>query len=251
MIETDDPLIRLKQRVKNLKGVPSLLFLKLITSIIRFGTFCVKSLYNLYMAFRNARSKQYRGTWLIILITLLLAVASLLIAKHMKIQSLKGEQERIQIEKQEIEQELEEKKQKIEELEKQIETKDEEIEKLSLKPTKNVVANAPKIAYNGVLEGKVSHYSRAGCLGCSPNLTMANGEPLDDNRLTIAVPPGTIPMNTQVRVINETTGKEVIATVTDTGGFSKYNRVADLTPAVASELGTQTDISHVRIEPIQ
>lgn len=96
--------------------------------------------------------------------------------------------------------------------------------------------------------GKVSHYSRAGCLGCSPTLTMANGQPLDDNAMTIAF--NWLPMNTQVRVTNMDTGVSVEATVTDTGGFNRLGRMADLVPAVANALGTKTDITNVSIEAL-
>lgn len=112
--------------------------------------------------------------------------------------------------------------------------------KIVVNPSIKVVEN------NGSWKGKVSHYSRAGCLGCSANLTMANGETLDDERLTIAF--NKLPMNTQVRLTNLDNGKSVIATVTDTGGFEKLGRIADLVPAVARELETKTDVSDVLIE---
>lgn len=96
--------------------------------------------------------------------------------------------------------------------------------------------------------GKVSHYSRLGCLGCSKNLTMANGETLDDNRMTIAF--NWLPLNTSVRVTNLDNGKSVIAIVTDTGGFNALNRIADLVPAVANALETKTDVSNVLIEKL-
>lgn len=102
-----------------------------------------------------------------------------------------------------------------------------------------------------VSEGYVSHYSRAGCLGCDPNFIMANGQPLDDNAMTIAVPPRTLPMGTKVKLTNTDNGKEVIAEVTDTGGFAKYNRIADLTLAVGNALETKTDQSIVKIEVLQ
>jgi rare lipoprotein A (peptidoglycan hydrolase) len=97
-------------------------------------------------------------------------------------------------------------------------------------------------------KGFVSHYSKAGCLGCSANLTMANGETLDDNRATIAF--NWLPMNTQVRITNLSNGKSMVATVTDTGGFNRLNRIADLVPAVANTLETKTDQSLVLIEEL-
>ncbi len=100
-----------------------------------------------------------------------------------------------------------------------------------------------------VVEGKVSHYSVAGCLGCSKTLTMANGEKLSDEVPTIAC--NRLKLNSRVRVTNLDNGLSVEARVTDTGGFEKYGRVADLTPAVYRAIGTKTDISNVRIEVIK
>lgn len=99
-----------------------------------------------------------------------------------------------------------------------------------------------------VWTGKVSHYSRAGCLGCSANLTMANGQPLDDSKMTIAF--NKLPLNTRVRLTNLDTGVSVEAVVTDTGGFERHGRIADLVPAVANALGTKTDLTNVQIEAI-
>ena len=42
------------------------------------------------------------------------------------------------------------------------------------------------------LKGNASYYSVAGCLGCSPTLTMANGERLNDKKLTLALMPTTV-----------------------------------------------------------
>lgn len=99
-----------------------------------------------------------------------------------------------------------------------------------------------------VWEGKVSHYSRAGCLGCSATLTMANGQPLDDEALTIAF--NKAPLGTRLKLTNLDNGKSVIVTVTDRGGFEKLGRIADLVPAVARALGTKTDISTVTFETL-
>lgn len=95
-------------------------------------------------------------------------------------------------------------------------------------------------AYAGELTGNASNYSTTGCLGCSKGLVMANGETLDDSRLTIALSPETVRkydlMGKFVGIINLSNTKSVIAQVTDTGGFSKYNRIADLGKAVKDEL---------------
>lgn len=85
------------------------------------------------------------------------------------------------------------------------------------------------------IEGEASYYSVAGCLGCSPTLTMANGERLDDSKLTIALTPEMVSkyklLNDTVKVTNVDNGAHTYAKVTDTGGFAKYNRVADLSLA--------------------
>lgn len=103
-----------------------------------------------------------------------------------------------------------------------------------------------------MLEGHVSHYSHAGCLGCNENQIMGNGQPFDENAFTLAVPcelihNKSVIYNTKVRVENLDNGKSVEATITDCGGFSKYNRIADLSLAMANTLGTKTDVSNVRI----
>lgn len=96
--------------------------------------------------------------------------------------------------------------------------------------------------------GKVSHYSRSGCIGCSATLIMANGQPLDDEELTIAF--NKLPLGTKVRITNLDNGKSLVVTVTDRGGFERLGRIADLVPAVARELETKTDVSNVKIEEI-
>lgn len=117
----------------------------------------------------------------------------------------------------------------------------------TLAPTKAPLREVTN-AGRGRWQGYVSHYSRAGCLGCSATLTMANGETLDDNRATIAF--NWLPMNTRVRITNTDNGKSIEAVVTDTGGFNRLNRIADLVPAVANYLETKTDRSLVIIEQL-
>jgi rare lipoprotein A (peptidoglycan hydrolase) len=84
-------------------------------------------------------------------------------------------------------------------------------------------------------QGLASYYSRAGCLGCSSTLTMANGQPLDDGALTIAF--NRAKLGTRVSVTNTKTGKSTIATVTDTGGFERHGKIADLTIATRDAIG--------------
>lgn len=112
------------------------------------------------------------------------------------------------------------------------------------KPISPIPTEVPAVSGEAWV-GKVSHYSVSGCLGCSPTLTMANGEPLSDERATIAF--NWLPMNTKVKVTNLDNGKSIEAVVTDTGGFNSLGRMADLTPAVYKYLETKTDITNVEI----
>jgi rare lipoprotein A len=93
--------------------------------------------------------------------------------------------------------------------------------------------------------GKVSYYSKTGCLGCSDNQQMANGQIFDENKYTIAY--NKLPLNTIVTVKNITTGKSVNALVTDRGGFEKYNRIADLSLATCKAIDCKTDLSIIEI----
>lgn len=83
--------------------------------------------------------------------------------------------------------------------------------------------------------GLASYYSRAGCIGCSADRIMRNGEPLDDTRLTVAY--NDAPINSFVKVTNLKTGASVRAKVTDTGGFKRHNKIIDLTPATRDAIG--------------
>lgn len=99
-----------------------------------------------------------------------------------------------------------------------------------------------------ILQGEASYYSREGCLGCSPTLTMANGEELDDSRYTVALTPELFKQykNKIVLIENLSTGDKVAAQVTDSGGFAKYNRVADLSLATKQGLNC-SDLCNVKI----
>lgn len=100
-------------------------------------------------------------------------------------------------------------------------------------PTKTIT---PKpTAVQRPTKGKASYYSIEGCLGCSPTLTMANGQRLDDTKLTLAY--NHAPLNTQVKIRNTKTGATVVATITDRGGFERHGKIADLTIATRDALG--------------
>ena len=116
-------------------------------------------------------------------------------------------------------------------------------EEVTTKPTPSVVEQIKD------LKGIASYYSETGCLGCSPTLTMANGQRLDDDKYTIALLPKDYRKfrNVVVTVINPKTGLEVNAKVTDTGGFGKYNRIADLSKATKEAIGCN-DLCNVIIK---
>lgn len=103
-----------------------------------------------------------------------------------------------------------------------------------------------------VLEGEASYYSRAGCLGCSVSRTMANGQPLDDTALTMAIGADKKHLvGYTAKVTNLATGQSVNARITDTGGFyhARYGRrVADLTIATKQAIGMKGGVGQVRVE---
>jgi len=102
-----------------------------------------------------------------------------------------------------------------------------------------------KLPQKKVSIGKVSYYSKDGCLGCSANQTMANGQIFDENAMTLAH--NRIPLNTKVKVINQDNGLFAYATVTDRGGFEKYGRIADLSKGLYEAIGAKTDVSNIQI----
>ncbi len=103
-----------------------------------------------------------------------------------------------------------------------------------------------------ILEGEASFYSRAGCLGCNELRVMANGKPLDDNALTMAIGANLKHLvGYHAKVTNKATGSSVIVKITDTGGFyqARYgNRVADLTLATKQAIGMRGGVGQVRVE---
>lgn len=103
-----------------------------------------------------------------------------------------------------------------------------------------------------VLEGEASYYSRAGCLGCGVSRTMANGQPLDDTALTMAIGADKKHLvGYTAKVTNLATGQSINARITDTGGFyhARYgHRVADLTIATKQAIGMKGGAGQVRVE---
>src|SRR3989344_3071100 len=102
-----------------------------------------------------------------------------------------------------------------------------------------------------VLQGEASYYSRAGCLGCSPALRMANGQPLDDTALTMAIGAHLKHLvGRRATVTNVQTGQAGVVMITDTGGFyqARYgHRVADLTIATKQAIGMQGGLGEVKV----
>lgn len=102
-----------------------------------------------------------------------------------------------------------------------------------------------------VLQGQASYYSRAGCLGCDPNAIMANGQPLNDGALTMAIGAHLKHLvGRHATVTSLVTGLSVKVLITDTGGFyqAKYgHRVADLTIATKQAIGMKGGVGQVRV----
>lgn len=96
-----------------------------------------------------------------------------------------------------------------------------------------------------VVKGKVSYYSKDGCIGCNARQVMSNGEVFDETKYTIAC--NQLPLNTIVRVKNLENGLFVTAKVTDRGGFEKYGRIADLSKATCEAINCKTDKTNVEI----
>jgi len=128
-------------------------------------------------------------------------------------------------------------------------------------PTKpKVVATSkiPKATINTsqkpilVLQGEASFYSQDDCLGCNAQRIMANGQVLNDNALTMAI--GADKKNLVGRVAKVTnleTGKSIVVTITDTGGFylQRYGyRVADLTIATKQAIAMYGGLAQVIVE---
>lgn len=97
-------------------------------------------------------------------------------------------------------------------------------------------------------KGKVSYYSKDGCLGCNKLQITASGEVFDEMANTLAF--NKLPLNTEVLVTNLDTGISQVAKVNDRGGFERHNRIADLSKGLFNKLGAKTDISNIKIEKI-
>ena len=102
----------------------------------------------------------------------------------------------------------------------------------------------------GRWQGVASYYSEAGCLGCSPNLTMANGETFKDYGFTVAF--NKLPLDTWVTVRNMETDDITYARITDRHGADneKYGfRLIDLSLAVKNAISC-TDLCNVEVKEV-
>jgi len=97
--------------------------------------------------------------------------------------------------------------------------------------------------------GKVSYYSKDGCIGCNKLQITASCKVFDENANTLAF--NKLPLNTEVLVTNLNTGVSQVALVNDRGGFEKYNRIADLSKGLFQRLGAKTDVTNIKIEEIK
>ena len=102
--------------------------------------------------------------------------------------------------------------------------------------------NEPKLAVKSVQHGKASWYSIRTNFGTRT----ASGKRLQNDAATAAHK--TLPMGTQVRVINESNGKSEVVTITDRGPYIK-GRIIDVTIGIAERLGfANRGITKVRVE---
>jgi rare lipoprotein A len=73
---------------------------------------------------------------------------------------------------------------------------------------------------------------------------MANGDRLDDNKMTVAY--NRAPLNSHLTITNIRTGQTVTAKVTDRGGHENHGKIIDLSLATKNALGCG-DICRVEI----
>ena len=124
------------------------------------------------------------------------------------------------------------------------------------KTTQNIQKPIKKETQN-VWRGKISTYSAhyGSCLGCSPHYSekgelyyvRADGTRLIDDA---GIAFNHLSLGTRISICNISDFAQPHCTggwVADTGGFEKYNRIADLSPSVAINIGAKTDQSIVEI----
>lgn len=115
---------------------------------------------------------------------------------------------------------------------------------VELEPTETPVEEENSCIRTGQLwRGEASYYSADGCLGCSTNQVMANGEIFNQWAKTLAFM--RLPLNSVVLVTNLENGISSLARVTDRGGFEPYGRIADLS------LGLKDAIMGYHLTPVK
>lgn len=82
---------------------------------------------------------------------------------------------------------------------------------------------------------------------------MGNGKPFDEMAMTIAIPcedvlSKKIRYNTHATITNLDNGMAADVMITDCGGFSKYNRIADVSLGVYKAIDAKTDVSNIEIK---
>jgi len=95
--------------------------------------------------------------------------------------------------------------------------------------------------------GTASYYSIRGCIGCRDDRLMANGERLDDGKMTVAF--NRLPLDTWVSIRNTYTDDISYARITDTGGFESLGRIIDLSVATKEAIGC-TDLCDVEVRAL-
>lgn len=95
-----------------------------------------------------------------------------------------------------------------------------------------------------IWDGIASYYSKSGCLGCRTDQKMANGEILDDTKLTLAFM--RVALNSVVLVRNLDNNTFAVAKVTDRGGFERHGWIADLSLGLKNEIQGE-DLTPVKI----
>lgn len=110
---------------------------------------------------------------------------------------------------------------------------------------------AAKDARDTAAPGKGERHQRGNASFYSKHLSgrkTASGEPYDPKALTAAH--RTLPLGTQVKVVNPKNDKSVVVTVNDRGPVPK-NRVIDLSSAAADELGMKkSGVTRVETEVV-
>lgn len=113
-----------------------------------------------------------------------------------------------------------------------------------LEPTTTPIPTPTPLLEPTTYTGFASYYSVDGCIGCNENRIMANGEKLDDTKLTVAF--NRAPLNSYVLIQNVGTGAVVTAKVTDTGGYERHGKIIDLSVATRDALGCD-DVCMVQV----